>query len=73
MADKIYVLAPVDDILEEIGLPKTKPLLNAVSPRTVLTDKLGITSPGEILEGIVEEASSGLSPGRLPAPPGFGR
>jgi hypothetical protein len=73
MQDKFYPLAPVDDVLENIGLPKTKNLLDAVSPKTVLGDKLGITAPGEILENVVDEISSGASPGKLPVPPGFGR
>ncbi len=71
MEDKFYPLAPVDDVLENIGLPKTKPLLDAVSPKTVLGDKLGITAPGEILESVVEEVTSGMSPGKLPALPGM--
>jgi hypothetical protein len=73
MQDKFYPLAPVDDVLENIGLPKTKNLLDAVSPKTVLGDKLGITPPGEILENVVDEISSGASPGKLPALPGLGR
>ena len=73
MQDKIYPLALVDDVLENIGLPKTKPLLDAVSPKTVLGDKLGITAPGEILEDVVEEVTSGMRPGKLPELPGLGR
>lgn len=73
MQDKFYPLAPVDDVLENIGLPKTKPLLDAVSPKTVLGDKLGLTAPGEVLEDVVEEVTSGMNPGRLPAFPGIGR
>lgn len=73
MKDTIYPLAPVDDILENIGLPKTKPLLDAVSPKTVLGDKLGITAPGDVLEDVVEEVTSGLRPGKLPELPGLGR
>lgn len=75
-SDKFYPLAPVDDVLENIGLPKTKNLLDAVSPKTVLGDKLGITAPGEVLEGVVDEVSSGMRPGkgmRLPELPGLGR
>lgn len=71
MADKIYPLAPVDDVLENIGLPKTKPVLDAISPKTVLGGKLGITSPGEVLEDVVEDVTSGMSPGKLPALPGL--
>ncbi len=73
MQDKFYPLAPVDDVLENIGLPKTKNLLDAVSPKTVLGDKLGITAPGEILENVVDEVTSGFKPGSLPALPGLGR
>jgi len=73
MTDILYPLAPVDDILENIGLPKTKNLLDAVSPKTVLGDKLGIPAPGDTLESLVDEVASGLSPGRLPALPGLGR
>lgn len=73
MEDLIYPLAPVDDILDNFGLPKTKVLLDAVSPKNVLGRKLGIPAPGGVLENIVEEIDSGASPGRLPALPGLGR
>ena len=75
MTDILYPLAPVDDVLENMGLPKTKKLLDAVSPKTVLGDKLGITAPGEVLEGVVEEVTSGMRPGKLQLPelPGIGR
>lgn len=52
---EFYPLAPVDDVLEKVGLPKTRPLLKAVSPENILTNKLGITPPGEILESMVED------------------
>jgi hypothetical protein len=73
MQDTIYPLAPVDDVLENVGLPKTKVLLDAVSPRTVLGNKLGLTLPGDVLENVVEEVTSGLRPGKLPELPGIGR
>ena len=73
MQDILYPLAPVDGLLEIVGLPKTKNLVDAISPQTVLGDKLGLTSPGEILENVVDEVRSGASPGKLPALPGLGR
>ena len=71
MEDLIYPLAPLDDVLDNFGLPKTKVLLDAVSPKNVLGRKLGIPAPGDVLENVVEEADSGMSPGRLPALPGL--
>lgn len=71
--DLIYPLAPVDDVLENVGLPKTKNLLDAVSPKNILGDKLGLTSPGEVLEGIVDDVTTGFRPGKLPELPGIGR
>ncbi len=67
----IYILAPVDNVLEAVGLPKTEPLLKAISPENVLGNKLGMTSPGEVLESMVEEIDSkaphdGLSLPKLP-------
>lgn len=73
MEDLIYPLAPVDDVLDNFGLPKTKVLLDAVSPKNVLGRKLGIPAPGDVLENVVEEIDSGASPGRLPPLPGLGR
>ncbi len=55
---EMFVFAPVDDVLEEVGLPKTEPLLKAISPKNILTNKLGITPPGEVLETIVEDIDS---------------
>ena len=71
MRDTLYPLAPVDDVLENIGLPKTKNLLDAVSPKSILGDKLGITSPGEVLEETLDEVKSGMKPGKLPEFPGM--
>lgn len=71
MQDTLYPLAPVDDVLENIGLPKTKNLLDAISPKTVLGNKLGITPPGDVLEGVVDEITSGMHPGKLPMLPGM--
>ena len=75
MEDILYPLAPVDDVLENVGLPKTKVLLDAVSPKTVLGRKLGLTSPGDVLEGVVGdiERTGPKGMGRLPALPGLGR
>lgn len=72
--DTIYPLAPVDDVLENIGLPRTKPLLDAVSPKTVLGDKLGMRAPGEVAEEVLGDVTS-MSPGRIKLPdlPGLGR
>lgn len=67
----IYPLSPVDDILEKIGLPKTRPLLNAISPENVVGRKLGIPPPGEVLEKMLEDIDTKLPSGRLPKPPGI--
>lgn len=66
--EELYVLSPVDDILENIGLPKTKNLLDAVSPKTILGGKLGLTSPGEVAEGIVDDIRGTNLGGGLPSP-----
>jgi hypothetical protein len=63
------LLSPVDNILEHIGLPKTKVVLDAVSPQNVLGNKLGLTSPGEILEGVVEDIDGSTHGGKLPGLP----
>ena len=70
---EMYVLAPIDDVLEKVGLPKTRPLLNAVSPHNVLTNKLGITPPGEILEQIVDDIDRQAPHDGFPKPPGMPR
>ncbi len=68
---ELYPLAPVDDVLEKVGLPKTRPLLKAVSPHNVLTNKLGITPPGEVLEAIVEDIDRKAPHDGFPRPPGL--
>ncbi len=68
MEDKIYPLAPVDDVLENIGLPKTKNLLDAISPKTILGGKLGLTSPGDLAEGIVDDIGNMNLGGGIPSP-----
>lgn len=67
--ENMYPLAPVDNVLEHIGLPRTKVVLEAVSPQNVLGGKLGLTSPGEVLEGVVEDIDSSTRGGRLPGLP----
>lgn len=67
--EELYPLAPVDDVLREVGLPKTKNLLRAISPRKVLTEKLGITPPGEVLEGIVDDIDRSAPMDGLPSLP----
>lgn len=64
-------LAPVDGVLNKIGLPGINSLLDAISPENVLGHKLGLTSPGEVLEGMVVEIDSkapsdGISFPKLP-------
>ena len=66
--ETIYPLAPVDDILGKFGLPKTKVLLDKIAPENILGRKLGITSPGEVLEGVVEDIDSSAHGGKLPLP-----
>lgn len=68
----VYPLSPVDDVLEKIGLPKTRPLANAISPENILGRKLGIPSPGELLEKLLGDVDTKMpSGGGLPKPPGF--
>jgi len=66
----LYPFAPADDLLEHIGLPKSRVLLNALSPKNILGNKFGLTSPGEVLEGLVVDADSGTQP-KLPGLPGL--
>lgn len=68
---EFYALGFVDDIAEKIGFPKTRPLLKALSPQNVLGGKLGLTSPGEVLETIVEDIDAKASGSGLPTPPGL--
>lgn len=66
--NQFYPLAIVDDVLENVGLPRTKNVLEKVAPKNILGNKLGITSPGEVLEGVVEDIDSSAKGGRLPLP-----
>lgn len=66
--EKFYPLGFVDDVLENVGLPKTKTLLEKVAPKNILGNKLGITSPGDVLEGVVEDIDSSAHGGKLPLP-----
>jgi len=67
--EDIYPLSPIDNVLEHVGLPRTKVILDAVSPKNVLGSKLGLTSPGDILEGVVEDIDGSTRGGRLPGLP----
>ncbi len=68
----VYPLAPVDSVLDKLGLPKTRPIVNAFSPQNVLGRKLGIPPPGEVIEKLLLEVDSKLpSGGGLPKPPVF--
>lgn len=73
--ETIYVLSPVDDILEHVGLPKTRAVLEKLSPKNVLGRKLGLTSPGEVIEDVVEDIDKSSGGGRLQLPelPRIGR
>lgn len=67
-----YPFGFIDDVLEKIGMPKTRPVLNAVSPENILGRKLGIPAPGELLEKMLNDVDTKLpSGGGLPKPPGF--
>lgn len=66
--ETFYPLGFVDDVLEKVGLPKTRVLLEKVSPQNILGRKLGLTSPGEVAEGVVEDIDSSAGGGRLPIP-----
>ncbi len=66
--ETFYPLAPVDYVLEKIGLPRTKVLVDKVLPENILGRKLGLTSPGEVLEGVVEDIDSSAHGGKLPLP-----
>lgn len=68
----VYPLSPVDDVLEKVGLPKTRPILNAISPENILGRKLGIPAPGELIEKLLYDVDAKLpSSGGLPKLPGF--
>lgn len=66
--EKFYPLGFVDDVLENVGLPKTRNVLEKVAPKNILGNKLGLTSPGDILEGVVEDIDSSARGGKLPLP-----
>lgn len=67
-----YPLGFVDDVLEKVGLPKTRPILNAVSPENILGKKLGIPAPGDLLEKMLTDVDSKLPSGAgLPKLPGL--
>lgn len=66
--EQFYPLGFVDDVLENVGLPRTKVILDKVAPKNILGRKLGITSPGEVLEGVVEDIDSSAHGGKLPLP-----
>lgn len=67
-----YPLGFVDDVLEKAGLPKTRPILNAISPENILGRKLGIPAPGELMEKLLTDVDSKMPSGQgLPKPPGF--
>lgn len=68
---EIYPLAPLDDVLEKVGLPKTRPLLKVLSPQNVLGNKLRLTAPGDVLETMVEDIDAKASGGEFPKPPGL--
>lgn len=71
-AKTIYPFAPIDSVLEKLGLPKTRPIANAFSPENVLGRKLQIPPPGEVLEKLLLDIDSKVpSGGGLPKPPGF--
>lgn len=62
----MYPLAPVDDVLKKVGLPATRPLLKALSPHNVFTNKLGIAPPGDMLESLVEDIDASAPRDGLP-------
>lgn len=66
--ETVYPLSPVDDVLDKFGLPKTKVLLDKIAPKNILGNKLGITSPGDVIEGVVEDIDSSAHGGKLPFP-----
>lgn len=61
--NKIYPLAPVDDILENVGLPVTKPLADMVSPKAIISGKLGLEAPGDVVEGIARKVNNEIGSG----------
>ena len=67
-AETIYPFAPMDDVLDKFGLPKTRVLLSRIAPKNILGNKLGLTSPGEIIEGVVEDIDDSARGGELPFP-----
>ena len=70
--DTFYPLGMVDDVLEKIGLPKTRPIFNAVSPQNIIGRKLGVPAPGELIEKMLNDIDTKLPSGAgLPKPPGF--
>lgn len=70
------IAATIDDILEEFGLGHPAQaiveLLEDISPYSILTRKLGIPSPGDIIDYIRYNVSAVWKqlPPLLPPPPG---
>ena len=62
----------VDDALDRLGLgkPVTALLdfLYDISPKSVLTEKLGIPAPGDVVEQVRQQIRSAFKTGTLPRP-----
>lgn len=62
----------IDDLLYNFGLGRPleslMDFLDAISPHTVLTDKLGIPAPGDIATEVAEKITYAVKGGRLPRP-----
>lgn len=59
--EKVYPLAPVDQILEEyLGLPGTKSLLDALPLPARVMKILGIPTPASVVKEVVTKVSTAL-------------
>jgi len=62
----------VDDALERLGLGKPVTalldLLYDISPKSILTEKLGIPAPGDLAEQAKQQIRTAFRAGTLPKP-----
>lgn len=59
--EKIYPLAPVDQVLHDyFGLPRTKTVVDALPLPAKVLNALGIPLPGDVLEDVVQKIDSAI-------------
>lgn len=63
--NQVWILAPLDHFLEWVGLPRIEPLIQAVSPKNIISDKIGLPTPNDLAEAALERFNSTI---QLPRP-----